>query len=443
MARRTLPILKQLCARSPSLSPGSGSTRSVTYMPRPGDGAPRPVTLIAGDGIGPLVTGAVEQVMDAMHAPVYFERFECNGEMKSVPPEVMESIKKNKVCLKGGLMTPVGGGVSSLNVQLRKELDLFASLVNCFNLPGLPTRHENVDIVVIRENTEGEYAGLEHEVVPGVVESLKFHEQRNGTNTQPPDQAYCSFEEQASNKKYTAGTIPPIRQGIPFGKASLFTVYADSYPVFSCTLLDNFCPDVVYVITKFCSERVAKYAFEYAYLNNRKTVTAVHKANIMKLADGLFLESCREVASNYPGIKYNEIIVDNCCMQLVSKPEQFDVMVTPNLYGNLVANTAAGIAGGTGVMPGGNVGADHAIFEQGASAGNVGNQKLVEQKKANPVALLLSSAMMLRHLQFPSFADRLETAVKRVISEGKFMTKDLGGTSTTQEVVDAVIANLD
>ncbi|WVZ23700.1 hypothetical protein V8G54_002244 [Vigna mungo] len=191
---------------------------------------------------------------EAMHAPVYFEKFEVHGNMKSVPQEVLESIRKNQVCLKGGLITPVGGGVSSLNVQLRKELDLYASLVNCFNLPGLTTRHNNVDIVVIRENTEGEYSGLEHEVIPGVVESLK-------------------------------------------------------------------------VITKFCSERIAKYAFEYAYLNNRKTVTAVHKANIMKLADGLFLESCREVATNYPGIKYNEIIVDNCCMQLVSKPQQFDVMV--------------------------------------------------------------------------------------------------------------------
>ncbi|RYR45125.1 hypothetical protein Ahy_A07g030987 isoform B [Arachis hypogaea] len=347
-----------------------GSGRSVTYMPRPGDGAPRGVTLIPGDGIGPLVTRAVEQVMEAMHAPVYFERYEVHGDMKRVPEEVLESIRKNKVCLKGGLKTPVGGGVSSLNVQLRKELDLYASLVNCFNLPGLPTRHHNVDIVVIRENTEGEYSGLEHEVVPGVVESLK-------------------------------------------------------------------------VMTKFCSERIAKYAFEYAYLNNRKTVTAVHKANIMKLADGLFLESCRQVATKYPSIRYNEIIVDNCCMQLVSKPERFDVMVTPNLYGNLVANTAAGIAGGTGVMPGGNVGGDHAVFEQGASAGNVGNEKLVEQKEANPVALLLSSAMMLRHLRFPSFADRLETAVKRVISEGKYMTKDLGGVSTTQEVVHAVIANLD
>ncbi|TVU29419.1 hypothetical protein EJB05_20984, partial [Eragrostis curvula] len=393
MARRSAPLLRRLLSPSPAPSPtsssplaGAVSRRTVTYMPRPGDGAPRRVTLIPGDGIGPLVTGAVRQVMEAMHAPVYFETYEVHGDMPTVPAEVLESIRRNKVCLKGGLATPVGGGVSSLNVQLRKELDLYASLVNCFNLPGLPTRHDNVDIVVIRENTEGEYSGLEHEVVPGVVESLK-------------------------------------------------------------------------VITKFCSERIAKYAFEYAYLNNRKKVTAVHKANIMKLADGLFLESCREVAKKYPGIQYNEIIVDNCCMQLVSKPEQFDVMynvlclanlcgnqstmVTPNLYGNLVANVAAGIAGGAGVMPGGNAGQDHAVFEQGASAGNVGNEKVVAQKKANPVALLLSSAMMLRHLQFPSFADRLETAVKRVIAEGKYRTKDLGGTSTTQEVTDAVIAKLE
>ncbi|CAN1276098.1 Isocitrate dehydrogenase [NAD] regulatory subunit 1, mitochondrial [Linum perenne] len=254
MSRRSVAdLMRRLTAAS-----SSPSRRSITYMPRPGDGKPRAVTLIPGDGIGPLVTNAVEQVMEAMHAPVYFE-----------------------VCLKGGLVTPMGGGVSSLNVLLRKELDLYASLVNCRNMPGLPIRHEKVDIVVVRENTEGEYAGLEHEVVPGVVESLK-------------------------------------------------------------------------VITKHCSERIAEYAFEYAYLNNRKKVTAVHKANIMKLADGLFLESCREVAQRYPAIAYNEIIVDNCCMQLVSKPEQFDVMVTPNLYGNLVANTAAGIAGGTGFMPGGN-----------------------------------------------------------------------------------------
>lgn len=177
MARRSLPILKHLL-RNPSSSSSSSlglwsGSRSVTYMPRPGDGAPRAVTLIPGDGIGPLVTGSVRQVMEAMHAPVYFESYDVHGDMTKVPEEVIESIRKNKVCLKGGLATPLGGGVSSLNVQLRKELDLYASLVHCFNLEGLPTRHECVDIVVIRENTEGEYSGLEHEVVPGVVESLK------------------------------------------------------------------------------------------------------------------------------------------------------------------------------------------------------------------------------------------------------------------------------
>ncbi|CAL5376905.1 unnamed protein product [Camellia sinensis] len=338
MARRTLPILKQ-----------------GLLHPDPSPNSPDPVTALLEPSPSSPATESDLSVMEAMHAPIFFERYDVHGDMKSVPSEVIESMRKNKICLKGRLKTPIGGGVSSLNVQLRKELDRYASPVNCFNLPGLPTSHEDVDIVVVRENTEGEYSGLEHEV----LESLK-------------------------------------------------------------------------VMTKFCSERIARYAFEYAYLNNRKKVTAVHKANIMKLADGLFLESCREVTSKYPGGR-----------------SQASILVTPNLYGNLVANTAAGIAGGTGVMPGdvsvtsGNVGADHAVFEQGALAGNVGNEKILEQNKANPVALLLSSAMMLRHLQFPSFTDRLETSVKRVISEGRYRTKDLGGDSTRQEVVDAIIANLD
>lgn len=173
MARASIASSLRRVLSGSGPSPRAAPSRSVTYMPRPGDGAPRGVTLIPGDGIGPLVTASVEEVMSAMHAPVYFEKYDVHGDMKRVPEEVIESIRKNKVCLKGGLKTPVGGGVSSLNVQLRKDLDLYASLVNCFNLPGLPTRHENVDIVVIRENTEGEYSGLEHEVVPGVVESLK------------------------------------------------------------------------------------------------------------------------------------------------------------------------------------------------------------------------------------------------------------------------------
>ncbi|KAL0802762.1 hypothetical protein Bca101_057938 [Brassica carinata] len=427
--RQSLSLLK-------NLGRFTTQTRSVTYMPRPGDGKPRPVTLIPGDGVGPLVTNAVEQVMEAMHAPVYFEPFDVHGDMKSLPEGLLESIKKNKVCLKGGLKTPVGGGVSSLNVNLRKELDLFASLVNCFNLPGLASRHENVDIVVIRENTEGEYAGLEHEVVPGVVESLKLGSCESVCRMLDSVHGLGSCE--TDFRMLTDMILVKLFAeclSLSMDLVLVFVVYVNGLGSSEtvCRLL---------VITKFCSERIAKYAFEYAYLNNRKKVTAVHKANIMKLADGLFLESCQEVAKKYPSIAYNEIIVDNCCMQLVARPEQFDVMVTPNLYGNLVANTAAGIAGGTGVMPGGNVGAEYAVFEQGASAGNVGKDTTEEQKNANPVALLLSSAMMLRHLQFPSFADRLETAVKRVIAGGKCRTEDLGGKSTTQEVVDAVISNL-
>ncbi|XAR58042.1 Isocitrate dehydrogenase (NAD(+)) [Bertholletia excelsa] len=374
MAGRSAPALFRLVRSfENSVGLGFGSklnpTRFLTSMTRPEDGSPKTVTLIPGDGIGPLLTDAVEQVMEAVRAPVRFERQEVRGDMNRVPEEVIESIRKNKVCVKGVLITPTGGGVSSLNVQIRKQLDLYASLVHCFNMQGVQTRHQNVDIIVIRENTEGEYAGLEHQVVPGVVENLK-------------------------------------------------------------------------VITKYCSERIAEFAFEYANSNNRKKVTAVHKANIMKLSDGLFLESCREVAAKYPGIEYNEIIVDNCCMQLVSKPQQFDVMVTPNLYGNLVTNTAAGLAGGTGVIPGENIGDDYAIFEQGATAGNMESVRLVDQKRANPVALLLSSAMMLRHIQLHSFADRIETAVKRVIADGKHRTKDIGGNSTTQEIVDATIASL-
>ncbi|CAA0262522.1 unnamed protein product [Arabidopsis thaliana] len=233
----------------------------------------------------------------------------------------------------------------------RKELDLFASLVNCFNLNGQPSRHENVDIVVIRENTEGEYAGREHEVVPGVIESFQV------------------------------------------------------------------------TMTKFWSDRIAKYAFEYAHLSKRKKVTAVHNnGKYEKLADAFFLESCQEVAKMYPNITYNEIGINNCCLQLVEKPERFDVIVTPNLYGNIIANIASGVAGGS-------FGDDYAIFEQ---VGSVGNHK-------NPVALLFSSVMMLRHLLLPLFADRLKTAVTRVISEGKCGNSN----TTTQEVVDSVIANLD
>ncbi|KAL9858402.1 putative isocitrate dehydrogenase [NAD] subunit-like 4 [Arabidopsis thaliana] len=271
---------------------------------------PRPVTVIDSN-----VTNAVHQVMDAMQAPVYFETYIIKGKnMNHLTWEVVDSIRKNKVCLNGRVNNSLCGGA-------RKELDLFASLVNCFNLNGQPSRHENVDIVVIRENTEGEYAGREHEVVPGVIESFQV------------------------------------------------------------------------TMTKFWSDRIAKYAFEYAHFSKRKKVTAVHNnGKYEKLADAFFLESCQEVAKMYPNITYNEIGINNCCLQLVEKPERFDVI----------------------------------------QVGSVGNHK-------NPVALLFSSVMMLRHLLLPLFADRLKTAVTRVISEGKCGNSN----TTTQEVVDSVIANLD
>ncbi|KAG7599016.1 Isopropylmalate dehydrogenase-like domain [Arabidopsis suecica] len=339
MSYRFISILKNLS----SITTGSGiQTRSATYMPRP-------VTVIHG-----VLTNAVKKVMDAMNAPVYLETYNIEGKnMNHFPREVVDSIRKNKVCLNGRVNNSLCGGS-------RKELDLFASLVNCFNLNGQPSRYKNVDIVVVIENTKGECAGREHEVVPGVIQSFQV------------------------------------------------------------------------TMTKFWSDRIAKYAFEYARLSNRKKVTAVHsKGKDEKLADVFFLESCQEVAKMYPNITYNEIGINNCCLQLVEKPEQFDVIVTPNLYGNIIANIAAGVSGGANgdIMPGGSFGAEYAIFEQ---VGSVENHK-------NPVALLFSSVMMLRHLLLPLFADRLETAVKRVVSERKCGNSN----TTTQEVVDAVIANLD
>ena len=349
------------------------SSRGLTYMPSPGDSEARTVTLIPGDGIGPEVCAAVEHVVAELKVPIAWERFpDLHGSnadgspREDVPADVLTSIRRNKYCLKGVMYTPLSSGTTntqSLNVQLRKDLDCFVNLVHAFDIPGLRTRHDNVDIAIIRENTEGEYSGLEHEVVPGVVESLK-------------------------------------------------------------------------VITEEKSKRIAEYAFEYASMNNRRKVSAVHKANIMKQSDGLFIEACRKVAANYPNIEYEEMIVDNTCMQLVSKPEQFDVMVTPNLYGNLVANVAAGLMGGPGVIPGGNIGSDVAIFEQGAR--HVGHD--IEGKGvANPTAILLSTAMLLRHMSLLSFADRLEKGVLDVIKEGVALTPDMGGSASTMDFANAVV----
>ncbi|KAI8474612.1 MAG: isocitrate dehydrogenase, NAD-dependent [Monoraphidium minutum] len=379
--QQTAPVLGQVAAACVgAFSRHQGAARGLlTYMPKPGSGKTNTVTLIPGDGIGPEVTDSVVQIVDALEAPIVWERFDgMSGALPDgsprieVPKEVLDSIRKNGVCLKGTLFTTLSKkntSTQSLNVQLRKDLDLVVNLVHGFSIPGLKTRHDDLDIVVIRENLEGEYSGLEHEVVEGVVESLK-------------------------------------------------------------------------VITEEKSMRIAEYAFEFAYLNNRQRVTAVHKANIMKKGDGMFLKACQTIAKKYPNIEYTEMIVDNTCMQLVSKPDQFDVMVAPNLYGNLVANVVAGLCGGNGIVPGGNIGKDVAIFEQGARAVS---SELAGKGVANPTALTLSTSMMLRHLGLHSFSDRLEAAVLDVYQTGDkaSLTPDVGGTGSTGSMTAAIISRLE
>mmetsp|Transcript_25266 Transcript_25266/g.43627 ORF Transcript_25266/g.43627 Transcript_25266/m.43627 type:complete len:384 (+) Transcript_25266:27-1178(+) len=356
------------CARWSSASATVASEKRREIIHKPGDSFTRTVTVIPGDGIGREIFESVAEIFNAVNAPIEWDVHEvADGSNRVIQDAVLESLRRNKVGLKGTLSTPIGPkGGRSLNVALRKELDLFAHVVHCFSIPGIPTRHGEMDFTVIRENTEGEYSGMEHEVQHGVVESLK-------------------------------------------------------------------------VITRQNSLRIAEYAFEYAYLNNRKRVTAVHKANIMKLCDGLFLKCCHEVSKKYPQIQYDEMIVDNTCMQLVSRPQQFDVMVMPNLYGNVISNIGAGLIGGPGLTPGGNVGYDVAIFEQGARHAGL---DIAGKGIANPTGLVLSSVMMLRHLRLPSFADRIERAVLTVVNDGKARTPDVGGDAGTADFTDAVIAHL-
>ncbi|OMJ17412.1 Isocitrate dehydrogenase [NAD] subunit 1, mitochondrial [Smittium culicis] len=330
------------------------------------------VTLIPGDGIGKEVANSVKKVFKAANVPVEFEQFNVSGGANVMDPQLQAallSIKRNKVGLKGILHTPVSKGHASFNVFMRKELDMYASVTVAKNLPGYNgTRHKNVDLVVIRENTEGEYSGLEHMSAIGVVESLK-------------------------------------------------------------------------IITREKTQRIARYAFDYALKNNRKQVTCVHKANIMKLSDGLFLKTCREVALEYAnsGIGFNDMIVDNTAMQLVGRPQQFDVMVMPNLYGTIVSNVAAGLINGVGTIPGASFGRNFAIFEPGAR--HVGLD--IEGKDvANPTAMLLSSVMMLNHLGLKSFATTIENAVHTTIADGTHLTEDLGGHCKTSEFTEQIIANM-
>ena len=331
----------------------------------------RVITLIPGDGIGPEVTEAVVRIFHVARLDIEWERYDAGVTAfkrfnQSLPAELLDSIRRTRVALKGPVTTPIAEGITSVNVGLRKALDLYANLRPVRNLPGVASRFNDVDLVIVRENTEDLYSGLEHEVVPGVVESLK-------------------------------------------------------------------------IITERASTRIARFAFEYATANDRKRVTAVHKANIMKLGDGMFLESTRKVSREHTSITYDERIVDAACMQLVMFPERFDVLVLPNLYGDIVSDLCAGLVGGLGVVPGANLGADAAVFEAvHGSAPDIANKNL-----ANPTALLLSALMMLDHLGEPAASSRIRAALDRVLTDGVIRTRDLGGTATTTEFTDAICRQLE
>jgi isocitrate dehydrogenase (NAD+) len=326
------------------------------------------VTLIPGDGIGPEVTQAVVRILEATGVKFEWERFAAGAEAfeiygEYIPVDLYSSIERNKVALKGPVTTPVGGGFKSINVTLRKKFDLFANFRPIKNLPGLETKWPGVDLIIVRENTEGEYVGLEHEVVPGVVESLK-------------------------------------------------------------------------VITDKGSTRIAKFAFDYARKHGRKKIHSIHKANIMKLSDGLFLRCARRVAESYPEILYGEHIIDNTCMQLVMNPFQYDTLLLENLYGDIVSDLCAGLVGGLGLVPGANLGHECAIFEAvHGSAPDIAGQDI-----ANPTALLQSAVLMLHHLNEEAAANKVQKALEAVYAERKTLTRDVGGKAGTSQFADAVLA---
>jgi isocitrate dehydrogenase (NAD+) len=328
------------------------------------------VTLLPGEGIGPEVSLAVRRILDAAGVQIEWEEINARaGDLadtgQSLNRAAVESVRRRGVALKGPMTTAIAGGAPSVNVALRKTLDLYANLRPVKNIPGVKSHFDDVDVVLVRENTEDLYSGLEHEVVPGVVESLK-------------------------------------------------------------------------IITEKASTRIARFAFEYARREGRKKIHAIHKANIMKLSDGLFLKSIRTVAQEYPEIEYKELIVDNACMQMVLNPQQFDMLLLPNLYGDVMSDLAAGLIGGLGVVGSANIGDHAAIFEAvHGTAPDIAGKGL-----ANPTALLLSGILMLDHLGERSAARRIETALETVYSQRKHVTRDIGGTAGTSEFTDAVIAAL-
>lgn len=328
------------------------------------------ITLIPGDGIGPEITDAARQVIEATGAEIEWEIVPAGSDIMEeygtvIPDVVFESIIKNKVALKGPVGTPVGQGFKSVNVTIRKELDLYANLRPVRSFPGVVSRYEDIDIVVVRENTEDLYSGLEHEVVPGVIETLK-------------------------------------------------------------------------VISEKASTKIAKFAFKFAKKRKRKKVTALHKANIMKRSDGLFLDCVRKVSKDYPEIELEELIIDNASMQLVLDPHQFDVLLTENLYGDIVSEICAGLVGGLGFAPGANIGDKYAVFETvHGSAPDIAGKNI-----ANPIAIILSGALLLKYIGEVREGNKIEKAVAKVLSEGKVKTRDMGGNSDTTEMRDAIIKEI-
>jgi len=328
---------------------------------------PNRVTLIPGDGIGPEVSSAAQRVITASGAAIEWEVVEageaCIAQYGTPLPEhVLETIRRNKVALKGPVTTPVGKGFRSVNVSLRQQLQLYANVRHMKNLPNVTSRYEDVDIVVVRENTEDLYAGIEHMVGPDAAESIK-------------------------------------------------------------------------IITREASERIGRYGFELARREGRKRVTIVHKANIMKLSDGLFLESVRSVARDYPEIVCDDVIVDAMCMKLVQTPEEFDVLVLPNLYGDIISDLVAGLVGGLGVAPGANIGEMYAVFEAAhGSAPQIAGKNL-----ANPLAMIISGVEMLKYLGYEKEAQRVETGIEIVLRQGENITPDLGGNAGTKEMASAII----
>lgn len=329
------------------------------------------ITLIPGDGIGPEVTKPTVQIIKAAGVQVEWEPQLAGAEAlkkygTTLPKSLMDSFERNRVALKGPVTTPVGEGFASVNVELRKSFDLYANLRPIKNLPGVPARYQGIDLIVVRENTEGLYSGIEHEVVPGVVESLK-------------------------------------------------------------------------IITEKASTKIAKFAFDYARANHRKKIAAVHKANIMKLSDGLFLECARKMSMKYKSIGFSDVIVDNACLQLVIDPWKFDVLLLENLYGDIISDLAAGLVGGLGVVPGANLGDTHALFETvHGSAPDIKGKNI-----ANPTAMIQAAVMMLHHIAEGKAAKKISEALETIMLKGEALTPDLGGNATTKKFADAIIQEME